>query len=251
MTDQIAALHASVDHLRELVTRLDPSQLEEQAYPTQWRVAAVLSHLGSGGVIMARSLDDGLAGTKAPDDFAQSVWDEWNAMEPAEQADGVLAADAALIERLESLSPEEIARFEFSMGPMTLDLDGFVGLRLNEHVVHTWDVEVTFDPSVTLNSAATPIVVGNLAPIARYTGHPGDEPRTVAIRTTDPVRHLTVELGGDAVEIAEGEPVDAPDLELPAEALIRLVYGRLDEAHTPALSGTANLDVLRAAFPGF
>ena len=41
-----------------------------------------------------------------------------------------------------------------------------------------------------------------------------------------------------------------PDLELPAEALVRLVYGRLDPDHTPAVRGGADLDVLRGVFPG-
>ncbi len=41
-------------------------------------------------------------------------------------------------------------------------------------------------------------------------------------------------------------------IELPAEALARLLYGRLDLAHTPAgaAEGT-DLDRLRAVFPGF
>jgi hypothetical protein len=40
---------------------------------------------------------------------------------------------------------------------------------------------------------------------------------------------------------------------MPAEALLRLTYGRLDAAHTPAsVSGDAGaLDKLRAIFPGF
>ena len=46
------------------------------------------------------------------------------------------------------------------------------------------------------------------------------------------------------------DPVDAPDLVLPSEALVRLVYGRLDPDHTPPVRGPADLDVLRRAFPG-
>ena len=42
----------------------------------------------------------------------------------------------------------------------------------------------------------------------------------------------------------------APDLVLPAEAFVRLVYGRLDPDHTPAVRGTADLAELRAVFPG-
>jgi hypothetical protein len=41
------------------------------------------------------------------------------------------------------------------------------------------------------------------------------------------------------------------DLRLPAEAFIRLVYGRLDSAHTPPVeTASTDLDELRRLFPG-
>ena len=46
-------------------------------------------------------------------------------------------------------------------------------------------------------------------------------------------------------------PAPRPDLELPAEAFARLIYGRLDPDHTPAFTGTEELmDVLRQTYPG-
>ena len=43
------------------------------------------------------------------------------------------------------------------------------------------------------------------------------------------------------------------EVSMPAEALLRLAYGRLDAAHTPAdvEADPADLDRLRAVFPGF
>jgi hypothetical protein len=40
---------------------------------------------------------------------------------------------------------------------------------------------------------------------------------------------------------------------MPSEALLRLAYGRLDPAHTPAevVADPADLDRLRRMFPGF
>ena len=41
------------------------------------------------------------------------------------------------------------------------------------------------------------------------------------------------------------------DLEMPAEAFVRLLYGRLDPAHTPPIAGDpALLERLRATYPG-
>jgi hypothetical protein len=41
------------------------------------------------------------------------------------------------------------------------------------------------------------------------------------------------------------------DLELPAEAFVRLVYGRLDAAKTTADASNPALSDLGTAFPGF
>jgi hypothetical protein len=51
-------------------------------------------------------------------------------------------------------------------------------------------------------------------------------------------------------------PDDAADagaepLVLPAEAFIRLLYGRLDREHARDVTSDPRLDVLREAFPGF
>jgi hypothetical protein len=53
-----------------------------------------------------------------------------------------------------------------------------------------------------------------------------------------------------AESVAESDEA-VEDLALPAEAFIRLVYGRLDPDHTPTFRGDAGaLDRLRAVFPG-
>jgi hypothetical protein len=66
---QLEALRASVGRLRAIVEPLDDAALGTQAYPSKWTVAQVLSHMGSGAVIMHRRLDDGLEGESVPDDF--------------------------------------------------------------------------------------------------------------------------------------------------------------------------------------
>jgi hypothetical protein len=48
---------------------------------------------------------------------------------------------------------------------------------------------------------------------------------------------------------AGGDGPDA-DVEMAAEAMIRLVYGRLDPAHTRPLHGADAVDELRRVFPG-
>jgi hypothetical protein len=62
-----------------------------------------------------------------------------------------------------------------------------------------------------------------------------------------------LELGEQgSISAATDEPADAR-LELPAEALVRLAYGRLDPDHTPSTvtADGVDLDLLRQVFPGF
>ena len=250
MSDNLDALAGSVSRLHAVVEGLDPVQLTASAYPAEWSVADVLSHIGSGAVILLRRLDDTLAGTPTPDDAAPAVWDEWNAKSPGAQAGDALVADRVLLDRIDGLTADERNGFEFAMGPMTLDFDVFVDLRLNEHALHLWDVEVTFDPTATVAAGSVPVVVDNLQMFTRFTGRPTMSPGSVQVATSDPRRSFTIGLGPDEVAISPSDPVAEPDLELPAEALIRLVYGRLDPDHTPAVRGGADLDVLRRVFPG-
>jgi len=250
MTEQLEVLQTSVSDLARTVEGLQPAQLVASAYPTKWTVADVLSHLGSGAVIFRRRFEDGIAGNETPSDFAQGVWAEWDAKSAEQKAADFLVADRALAERLTSSTDDDRARFVFAMGPVTSDFAGFVGMRLNEHALHSWDVEVTFDPEAALAHGPTEVVIDNLQMIAGFVGKPVGTPRRVAVLTTEPRRGFTLVIGADAVSLEPGGPARTPDLEIPAEAFIRLVYGRLDPGHTPPTKGQADLDQLRKVFPG-
>jgi uncharacterized protein (TIGR03083 family) len=247
----LALLRSSVARLRRIVEPLDDATVDQPAFPSEWSIAQVLSHLGSGAEIMQRRLDDTVSGRETPESFAPSVWDEWNAKSSRAQVDDALAADAALLARLEAVATSGAAELEFPMGPLTMDFATFVGMRVNEHTMHTWDVEVALAPEVPLPADAVPFVVDHLELIARYTSRPTGDERVVQVETTDPTRRFVVELATDAVAFSSGG--DGPaDLTLPAEAWARLVYGRLDADHTPAAvrDPDAALLVLRRVYPG-
>jgi len=251
MDNELAALRASVGRLHQLCRGLDDAELEAQSYCREWSIADVLSHLGSAGVIMRSRLEDALAGRATPDDFAPSVWDEWNAKPARAKADDALVADEAVLEALEAVGTPDRTRLTFPMGPVTFDFDQFASARVNEHALHTWDIEVVFDDRAQLPHDATAVVVDNLGLVARFTGRPTGAVRDVVVGTTDPAREFTIGLAVDAVDLSAGGSGRAPDLVLPAEAFCRLVYGRLDAAHTPSVTGDAAvLDPLRSVFPG-
>jgi hypothetical protein len=99
----------------------------------------------------------------------------------------------------------------------------------------------------------------DLLPVTlRFAAAPFDDVLSLDLTLTDPDRSLVLDLrhGEARVRAAGGpddEPAGATSLELPAEALLRLVYGRLDPRHTPPLkvSDDTLLVRLREIFRGF
>jgi uncharacterized protein (TIGR03083 family) len=251
MDNPLPALAASVARLRALVAPYDDDGLESSSYDSEWSIADVLSHLGSGAVLMAGRLEAAMAGATLPDDVAQPVWDEWNAKTARAKADDSLAEDERLLKDFEAVSEADRGRIDFPFGPVSLGFEAAVGMRLNEHALHTWDIEVVSDPGAVLPPDAAAVIVDNLGLIARFAAKPTGAEREVRVRTSHPVRHFTMRLTPESSELLEGDAGVTPDLELPAEAFCRLVYGRLDPDHSPPVPANGEvLELLRRAFPG-
>ena len=262
MTDDfrpwVRAPRASHDHLAATVDAIGAEGVAGPSYCSDWTVAQVLSHLGSGAVISLAGLEAALAGEAMPgQDANQPIWDRWNAMSPAEQAAEWRVADAAYVDALEATPDEALEALHVQLFGMELDVVGLLGLRLNEHAIHTWDVDVVGDPEATIQPDAASLVVdrfGLLVPdVAR-----GPRPSgPVAVVTSAPERAFELEVGGDLVALTprDAAAADATGrvLTTTADGLIRLVYGRLDDGHVPAgtaVEGDVTLESLRALFPG-
>ena len=115
---------------------------------------------------------------------------------------------------------------------------------------------VALDPAATLAPDAVALLIDTVAQVAARSAKPDGQQRKVLVSTTDPERQFILETG-EAVTLtpSDGDATPEPglsELRLPAEALIRLVYGRLDEAHTPpAETAGVELGELRQIFRGF
>jgi len=244
-------LRASVNRLRDLVAPLDDDQVQQSAYPTEWTIADVMSHIGSGAVIMQRRLDDGIRHEAIADEFPPSVWNTWNAKSPRAKVDDGLVADRAFVDRIDALRESERAEAQISMGPLTFGVESLVAFRLNEHVLHSWDIAVSLDPKAVIPPDSVDAIIDNLELIARFSAKPTGDTRRLVVHTTDPSRAFAIDLAADAVTLQAAASGDKADLVLPAEAWIRLVYGRLDPDHAPAVANPAGeLELLRQVFPG-
>jgi uncharacterized protein (TIGR03083 family) len=249
----IDALRRSHDRLQAVAGPLDLDQLQRTSYASEWSIAQVLSHIGSQAEIFGLFLDAGLSGQDPPGpDAFPPIWETWNAKSPQDQAADALRADEAVTARFESLDDDQRKRFRLSLFGMDLDAAGLARMRLGEHAVHTWDVAVALDPAATLAPDAVGLLIDTLGQLAARAGKPGGIQRRLHVSTSSPVRHFTLETGDKVTLVASEYSEGLPELGLPAEAFVRLVYGRLDSAHTPPVeTRRADLDDLRQVFPGF
>ncbi|HXQ61412.1 MAG TPA: maleylpyruvate isomerase family mycothiol-dependent enzyme [Acidimicrobiales bacterium] len=250
----ISALRSSQDHLRALVEPLSPEQVEASSRAREWTIAQVMSHLGSQAEIFGAILDAALEHRPLPGpDAFPPVWDAWNARGVVDQAADSLAVNESFVRRVEGLSDAQLGTLHFAMFGMEFDAVGFLQMRLSEHAVHTWDVAASLDPSAQVSTGAVALLVDTLPDLARRVGTPQGASIRLRITTTDPVRQLLLVVDDEVrIERSDGGSADGL-LRLPAEALLRLVYGRLDDEHTPPIEFAADgmtLDTLRSVFPG-
>jgi len=249
----IDALRHSHERLRAVAGPLHDDQLRRRSYAAEWSIAQVLSHIGSQAEIFGLFLDAGLSGQDPPGPEAFGpIWETWNAKSPEDQAADALRADETVTARFESIDDEQRKWFALKLFGMDFDATGLARMRLGEHAVHTWDIAVALDSAATVAPDAVDLLIDTLGPLVARAGKPGGTRRRLHVSTSSPVRHFTLETGETVTLAASGYSEGLPELALPAEAFIRLVYGRLDPAHTPPLeTRRVDLDELRQVFPGF
>jgi uncharacterized protein (TIGR03083 family) len=255
----ITALHAGHEELAPLVTALGPEELTAPSAAAAWDVSQVLSHLGSGAVITAATLEAAAAGRPAPGVEAnREIWARWDAMTPQQRADGFLSANTDLLARYDALDAPTRAGLRTDLGflPAQVDLATAARFRLNEFALHSWDVRAAFDPTAVVHPEAAPLLLDQVRLMLGWLAKPAPlQGREVQLLVTlqDPAVSFGLALGESP---ALGDAAAAPDGELraPAEAWLRLVSGRLAPRHTPAgveLTGDVSLDTLRQVFPGY
>jgi len=254
----IEALRVEHDALTDFVTALDDDRLAGPSGASEWPVAQVLSHLGSGSEIALAGLKAALGQAEEPgDEFNHSVWDRWDAMSPAVQRDGFIERGGVLVEALEALTDEQQASLEVPVGfaPMPLSLAAFAGMRLNEVAHHSWDVRVSADPGAGLLDSSTPVVLdhmaGDLAYLLGFLGKADRLGERVVLAIGGTGHTLVIDHG---VGIGSGDDEATATFDGPVEAALRLVSGRLGPSYTPAgvsVTGNVTLDQLCEVFPGF
>lgn len=256
----IAALRTGHEALATRAAALSDDELAGPSGASDWDVAQVLSHLGSGAEIGLVTLRAALGeGPALEREDMLAIWDRWNAMPRREQADSFVRANEDLTARYEALTGVERADLRIDLGflPAPVDVATAAGMRLSELTLHAWDVAVAFDAHATLPLDATAELLPRSGLLFGWLAKP--EPLdgrtvTLAVRTVAPTAELVAVLGEQpSLSNGAAERSDAV-LDLPAEAWLRLTSGRLSAEHTPlgvVVTGAVDLDTLRRVFPGY
>ena len=255
----IAALRREHDQLATLVQTFTEEDLRRPSGASDWDVSQVLGHLGSAAVINLATLRGALGEAGEPTEPAV-IWAHWDVMGPQERADGLIQADAALVDRYQRLTADERSDLRIELGflpfPLTVAMAG--RMRLNEVLLHGWDVRVAFDRAAVLHPDTVPVVLHGEPNLIGWFGKTevlDGRSIDVHVTTSDPSSQFTLRLA-DRVEVLLDDASAANDwtLRLPAEAWLRLIAGRLSPDHTPAGiegTGATDLALLRRVFPGY
>ena len=248
----LSACRHSHDRLARLVEPLDEDGLDTPSYSSDWTIADVLSHLGSQAEIFGLFLEAALTGGKppAPDEFGP-IWDSWNARPPVAIRSDSLAANDRLLRRIDGLDDDRLASLHVEMFGADRDVAGLLRMRLSEHAVHTWDVAVALVPEAEVAAEAVEVIIDGLPNLVARVGRPATHPTIAAVTTRRPERHFVLDTGG--VELRPGSAGASASVDLPAEAMVRLVYGRLEDTGLPrdeVRTDGVSLDELRSVFTG-
>jgi uncharacterized protein (TIGR03083 family) len=259
LTDRtIEALRAEHDVLADIARRLSEEELGAVSGASEWTVAQVLSHLGSGAEIGLAGYQAAFQGKPTPGDaFNEKVWDRWNALPTAEVAAAFVEHDEALVAELEALSPDQRANLtiNFPYLPDPLPIGAALSMRLNESAQHGWDVRVALDPAAGIGAETARVLAAHFADglgfLLGFTGKADalSAPAVVELPEADLVLdvqdrvRLTASTGGTTAKFSG-----------PLESAVRLFGGRLTPKYTPDgvdVTGNVTLDDLRRVFPGY
>ena len=166
LVDQsIKALRANHAELEAMVSTLSTEQLNGPSGASEWSVAQVLSHLGSGAEITRNTIATAVAGATAGTEDNQTIWARWDAASAEEQAAWFVERDERLLALLEGLTPEHRETLTVAMGflPEPASLSLALGMRLNEVAAHAWDARVGVDPAAGLDAESAELLAEHLS----------------------------------------------------------------------------------------
>jgi uncharacterized protein (TIGR03083 family) len=246
---------AEYEGLASYLEKLPPEGWTEQSACGNWQVYQVVSHIGSQPAIHSGMIEAGLRGKPAmTNEDRQAIWGRFDAMAPLEVFPAFRANNDAFVTLVGSLSEEELGSSMPWIGGRSASVATVLAGRLNEQVLHVWDVKWARDKDATLTPAAVPdLLAMNLAPwwlrgLAKPDRAPELHGKTIQFVLHDPDGAVALQVNEGGLQATEGRSA-APDqtVELSSEEMVLLLWGRYSAA---GRRGSSVPDSLMALFPG-
>jgi len=194
----------------------------------------VLSHLGSQAEIFSLFVEAGLEGTEARPVRLRSDLGQMEQQDCSGAGGRQHRGQRGAPRRLEGLDSEQLTAFRLEMFGWTSTSRPTSDAALRACRPQL-DVAVTIDPSAEVTADAVELLIDGLPDLAaRAASQPTASSRSPFRRR----RPNALPAGARRCATRTGERRATHSVELPAEAFLRLLYGRLDESHPPTATST-------------
>jgi uncharacterized protein (TIGR03083 family) len=202
-----------------------------------WTVKEVVAHLTTGAQMFEGIARGTLDGANWPEERKRRLAEN-AALNPDELRRRYTEADASLVNTFKSLSADELQAKRQHPALGEVPVIQFLGMRISETAIHSWDIQSAIDPTATLQAPASSAVAAqivNVFPSWFVADSIGGLSRTYRFVVDDTERTLAI-AGGKAAWTSGGS-ADAT-LTLDTGDFLLLMTGRLS-SETLITSGRA------------
>lgn len=271
---QIELIKTLVSSIGSRAASLSPEQMALQSACSEWQVQDVVGHLVGGAQRQVDSMTRGRAGDSGPPPgftpTESSALSSSNSQRDVQQrvalGDGLLAAYndhyARLYEVLDTFQPDgwDIPCWHMRRGAMPAW--EYLELRIQELVIHDWDMRKALEPNPSLHPDSIDPVLAFATKWLRMCFRPGEKLATPVVYEFDiappHATSIILRINGDSFDVlsCKETPEERWTICAEAPAFLLFIYGRITgreavDANEFAITGDpAQLDQFEAWFRG-
>jgi uncharacterized protein (TIGR03083 family) len=259
----VAAVRDEFETLDRYLGALAPGRWRGPTACTEWDLTKLVSHLGSGAVLMLRMVRSGLESTPPQtQEERQQVWGHFDSLAPEPLYREFQQANTDALTYLDQLPADQRERrIPSFLGEVPTAV--LLRARLAEISLHSWDARVALDPTARLLFGSVgPLVDQTLTFMGRRSAEQARAELAGTVFELDLEgrnrRRVALVIKQDGVSVADpGQSEARATLWLTSEAFVRLGAGRFP-LETAERNGEVAMDgdpqaaqKLNALFPGY
>lgn len=165
MPEPIELLEAQAAATRQTIQSLAAADFAKGSLGCPgWRVQDVVAHITTGAQMFEGIARGTLSGANWMEERGRRLAEN-AALSPDDLKRRYAEADASLVSTFKSLSPEELQARRQHPAFGEVPVAQFLGMRISETAVHSWDIQSAVDPSAKLQAPATNAVASQIVNI--------------------------------------------------------------------------------------